>query len=180
MKSFYPSQIWKHCPYCGSEKIEWTDGTHRMVCSTCNKQFYINAAAAVVAIITNSKGEVLFTKRKHNPAKDMLDLPGGFVNLGEKAEDAVKREIKEELNINISNTQFSETFPNRYLFGGIVYFTLDMVFKCNVDDFSTITANDDISSYVFIAPQNIDIDAIGLESIKVIAKKIKDAFGVEY
>lgn len=45
--------------------------------------------------------EVLLVYRKRNPEKDHWSLPGGKVELYETLEDAVKRELKEELNLEI-------------------------------------------------------------------------------
>ncbi|MDR0755174.1 MAG: DNA mismatch repair protein MutT, partial [Prevotellaceae bacterium] len=86
---------------------------------------------------------------------------------------AVIREIKEELNIDVSDYKFIATFPNEYIFSGLQYFTEDIVFLCKVTNFANISANDDISSYEFIAIDKINIDEIGLNSIKNIVKCLK-------
>ena len=44
---------------------------------------------------------VLLAKRGQEPAKGTWSLPGGAVELGEKAIDALKREIREEIGIEI-------------------------------------------------------------------------------
>ena len=173
MTSNYPSAVWKHCPYCGSAEINWGNGTHCMLCATCGHNFFINAAAAVVALIVDNQGRYLFTRRRNEPFKNTLDLPGGFVNLNETAEDAVKREVAEELNIEITGLRYFGSFHNRYLYNGIVYFTLDIAFLCEVNNFTTLKAADDICAYEFIKPNDIDVEKIGLESIKIIAGKIK-------
>lgn len=45
--------------------------------------------------------EILLIKRKNMPYKDFWALPGGFVELNESAENAARREIKEEASIEI-------------------------------------------------------------------------------
>lgn len=169
-QKFHPSQVFKFCPFCGAESFGW-DGVKSFRCGTCGHRFYINESAAVVAIIENSKGELLLTVRKNDPFKGMLDLPGGFVDLGETAEDAVRREIKEELNLAVEELTFFGSFPNRYIFGGIVYFTLDITFCAKVSDFSKISASDDVESYRFIPARDIDLSSVGLDSIKEIIKQ---------
>lgn len=126
--------------------------------------------AAVAAIIRNHKNEVLFTIRKHEPAAGFLDLPGGFVDLGETAEEALKREVFEELNLTIDTIEFAGTFTNKYIFGEIEYQTLDLVFNCTVLSLSNIQVDDDVSGYIFKDPAFVLPEEIGLESIKRIVK----------
>lgn len=173
MNEFHPSKVFKFCPYCGAAGFAWNN-INVFECQNCKQKFYINMCAAVVAVIYNDKNELLLTRRKHEPSKGLLDLPGGFVNIGETAENAVIREVKEELNIDISELKFIATFPNEYIFGGIQYFTEDIVFSCKVADFSGISANDDISNYEFTAVEKINIDEIGLHSIKNLINRLKN------
>lgn len=123
-------------------------------------------SAAVAAVIRNDKDEVLFTIRKHEPAAGMLDLPGGFIDLGEKAENAIIRETKEELNLDISKMDFLGTFTNKYIYKDIEYQTLDLVFNCHVESFEKINAADDVSGYVFRNLKTVRSAEIGLDSIK--------------
>jgi mutator protein MutT len=144
-----------------------------MNCETCSNIFYINAASAVIALIRNSEGKVLFTRRKNEPAAGKLDFPGGFVNIGERAEDAVTREIREELDLELTKVSYYTSMPNRYLYGGIVYFTLDLVYICECEDFSGMSANDDISDFVFMDINDVVPEDLGLESVKKIVLLVK-------
>ena len=86
------------------------------MCEDCKFQYYINNSAAVACLIFNSQGEVLLTRRAIDPNKGMLDLPGGFVEPLETAEEAVIREIKEELGLQITKMTYLVSFPNLYPF----------------------------------------------------------------
>lgn len=55
----------------------------------------------VDAVIEDGRGNVVLIKRKYPPFKDFYALPGGFIEKGETPKQAVKREIKEETNLNI-------------------------------------------------------------------------------
>lgn len=170
VSEFHPSNALKFCPFCGAKTFVW-DGEKAHRCATCGKKMYTNEAAATIALITNERGELLFVRRRFEPAKGTLDLPGGFVDLGETAEHAVIREVKEELNLEVDELQFFGSFPNQYLYGGLLYFTLDMTFICKVHDFSPLRAADDVEDYQFIAPEKVNIEEIGLGSIKEVVKR---------
>jgi len=165
MNKFFPSYVWKYCPWCGERSFR-AGNINNMQCGSCLKTFYINASGAVACIIENPQGEILLTRRAFEPAKGMLDLPGGFVDLDETAEDAVRREIKEELNLETTSIHYFGSSHNRYLFGGMVYFTLDLGFRCIVSDFSDIQVADDVDGYVFLPRHRINLKEICFPSIR--------------
>ena len=43
--------------------------------------------------------KILLVRRGIEPSKDLWDLPGGVVELGERGEDAIVREVEEETGI---------------------------------------------------------------------------------
>jgi 8-oxo-dGTP pyrophosphatase MutT (NUDIX family) len=157
--------VLKFCPRCGSRDFSFQkDSSFR--CAACSLHYYINSAAAVVALITDDQGRLLFTRRAHDPGKGELDLPGGFVNVMESAEEALLREIREELNCEISEYSYLRSYPNRYLFGGLVYFTTDLVYQCTLHDTATLSASDDVSAIEFLDARHVNLQNIHLESIK--------------
>lgn len=168
---FSPLQVFRYCPRCGRPGLEPLTGKS-LECKSCGFTYFVNMNAAVAAIIRNEDGEVLFTIRRHDPAAGLLDLPGGFVDLGETAEAAVKREIFEELNLEITRLHYAGTFCNTYLYSGIAYQTLDMVFECSVESFKGIQAADDVSGYVFRSPGSLLPEEIGLDSIRKIVSEL--------
>jgi mutator protein MutT len=54
------------------------------------------------AIVTNNNGEILLIELKKGPYAGGICIPGGGIEPGEKAINAVKREIKEETGIEIN------------------------------------------------------------------------------
>lgn len=164
-KEFYPNNVLHYCPRCGSKNFNVLNVKAKK-CDDCSFIFYVNPAAATAAIIRDTEGKVLFTRRAQDPCKGLLDLPGGFVDHDESVEMALTREIKEELNLNIASLKYWRSFPNEYLYSGMVYFTVDMIYICEVDSFDNISAFDDISSFEFLKPSKSIISEIGLASIK--------------
>lgn len=75
-------------------------------CHHCGRDSYRSPSVVVDAVVTRGSGEdkeVLLIKRGHEPCKDMLAFPGGFVDYGEDPEDAVIRELKEETGVDGTN-----------------------------------------------------------------------------
>lgn len=171
-KAFHPHVVCKYCPKCGSNKFK-AHNFKAQKCDDCGFIFYTNAAAAVAAIITNEKGEILLTIRAFDPGKGMLDLPGGFVDPGESVETALQREIFEELGLQITSTKYFGSFPNEYVYCGILYYTIDLVYICNVHDLSKIQVDDDVVGYEFHAVNDEVIQNVGLGSIKKILEEYK-------
>ena len=177
MEHTQPKNVFTYCLRCGAPEFkQHSDNSFR--CDACDFEYFLNAAGAVAGLIEDADGRLLLTQRAHNPMKGTLDLPGGFVNLMESAEDALAREIKEELNLEITHLSFFGSFPNQYPFGGLTYFTLDLVFRCTALTFDTIHPSDDVADYVFYAPKEIDIQHIGLDSIKRVIRTYQKSTGV--
>jgi len=164
-----PQEVIKYCPRCGSSQFHYQeDKSFR--CDSCDFHFFINAASAVVAIIEDEENKILLTVRAKEPQSGTLDLPGGFVDPGETAEEALKREIKEELNLQITHFEYLTSYPNEYIFSGYSVYTLDMAFICKIKDLSKLEVKDDVAGHQFLSPDDIDFKKIGLKSIKNILK----------
>lgn len=94
-----------------------------------------------------------------------LDLPGGFCDSYETAEEGVAREILEETGLAVTGTRYLFSIPNTYLYSGMELHTMDMFFMCTVKDYSTITANDDVDRLQWIGIEELDSREFGLQSI---------------
>lgn len=74
----------------------------------------------VVAAIIQKENKILATKRGYGEFINMWEFPGGKIESGETKEEALIREIKEELNIEINVDKFAidieYQYPNFYLF----------------------------------------------------------------
>jgi ADP-ribose pyrophosphatase len=60
-------------------------------------------------------------------------MPGGFIDHGECAEQALAREIHEEVGIEVSMMRFLMTAPNHYIYQGIELPVLDLFFHVPLD-----------------------------------------------
>lgn len=68
----------------------------------------------VVAAVIVRGGRIFATQRGYGDFKDMWEFPGGKIEAGESREDALKREIKEELDAEISVDSFLQTVEYDY------------------------------------------------------------------
>ena len=166
----HPIQIFRFCPRCGSSRFP-ADSDRSFRCEDCDFQYYINSATAVAALIFNADGKLLLTRRACDPDKGKYDLPGGFVDPGENAEEALIRELKEELGIEITNLTYLGSKSNEYLFSGITVFTTDFAYKTEVVSSEHLKAGDDILSFEWVDPVQVDPFEIPAPSIRYFVKE---------
>lgn len=160
----HPLEQFKYCPKCGGKFVENDFKSCR--CESCGFVYYANPSSATVALIVNGNGELLVSVRAKEPAKGTLDLPGGFVDMDETAEEGVVREVMEETSLKVDSLHYLFSLPNEYEFSNFVVHTLDMFYVCRVADFSCLNAADDAESLKFIPISDIDVDKFGLGSIR--------------
>lgn len=161
------------CPSCGKASFE-QDDNQRCLCKECNFTFYRNVAAAV-AVVIRCKDEVLFTIRGRNPGKGMLDLPGGFVDSKESLKEAAKRELLEELRIDVGTLRYLFSEPNIYRYKDVNYNTIDAFFEVQLDEKPIIDVGDDVSGFVWQTLNDLKINEIALSSIRKGVEKLKTA-----
>ena len=169
--STHPVNVLKFCPRCGSPNFPAT-GSRSFQCADCSFNYYVNASAAVAVLLFNPEGELLLTRRAIEPHKGKLDLPGGFIDPMETAEQAAQREIQEELGIEIHSLKYFCSFPNEYIFSGYSVFTLDLAFLAQTESLANMKAMDDISSFEFYKPHDVDLDELPSISMKNIIKEL--------
>ena len=107
----------KYCPACGGvlHAVPWEDDLTLPVCEVCGYRFYQNSKPCVVAIILDPEQDrILLCRRGIEPYKDCWDLPGGFLRNGEDPVDGVKREVKEELGVEIEIIRLFDILVDTY------------------------------------------------------------------
>lgn len=162
--STHPLNVLKYCPKCGSEKFA-PSGERSLKCGNCGFHYFVNSAAAVAALITDDEGKLMLVTRGVEPDYGKLDLPGGFVDPMETAEEAVTRELSEELGLKVTSLGYLFSAPNEYIFSEFKVFTLDLAFKVRVESVENLKAMDDILAYRFYAENEFDYNDIPAPSI---------------
>ncbi|MGI9526504.1 MAG: NUDIX domain-containing protein [Weeksellaceae bacterium] len=165
-------KFFQFCPRCGSHNHKFEEH-HRFECFDCGFVYYHNCAAAVMVIVRRGD-EILFTVRNNNPGKGMLDFPGGFVDPKESAQEAVIRELKEELNLDLNESQLRllDTEPNDYEYRDILYRTLDIIFELELDPGITLQLDEsEIQEVKWLQKEEVKLDKIAFNSMKEVVKK---------
>jgi len=108
----------KFCGSCGL-KTSLHGVEKAMYCKECNNLIYPRISPCVITLVTN-KEKLLLAHNKNFPSQIYSTL-AGFIEVGETVEEAIQREILEEVNIEVTNcTYFGSQawpFPNQLMLG---------------------------------------------------------------
>ena len=108
----------KFCSHCGGKLFPSSNDFGR-ICEVCGKTFYAPISPAIITAIEKN-GKLLLA---HNTAwiENRFSIIAGFVEPGERLEETVRREIREEVGIEVKNIKYfgSQTwpFPNSLMLG---------------------------------------------------------------
>lgn len=126
----------RYCIKCGKLTVRKNDNLY--VCEAGHDNWINPAVGAIVYVIKD--GKILFGVRSIEPNRGKLSLPGGFIEVGETAEQAAVREAKEEMGIDVTLQTCLGTYATTY--GGRP--TLNIVYIATFGD-QPITPADDMS-----------------------------------
>lgn len=154
-----------YCAQCGQDSFGLLRGNEYR-CNHCDFSYFHNVASAVSAIIRYNEA-VLFTVRAKDPGIGLLDLPGGFVDPNESMEQALAREIDEELGIVVSSMSYLYSHPNTYRFNNVSYFTLDACFEIILNSSPKINHDQaEIAGWKWLALDKVDTQQVAFHSTK--------------
>lgn len=106
---------WKYCPQCTKPlqpKVDQT-GEAFPTCPEGHFTFYDNPSMIAGAIVERN-GKYLVLRRNIKPNKGKWEIPGGFVDAGEGAEETVIRELEEETGLKVQIEGYVGSFPSVY------------------------------------------------------------------
>lgn len=160
-----PISHFHFCPRCGERRPDKVP-RETFACSACGFLYYFNPASAAAAFVLNPRGEALFIRRAKEPAQGKLAIPGGFVDFGETAEDALRREVQEEVNLELSSLEYLCSAPNEYHYREVTYLVLDLFFVARAKSVSGTAALDGVASYSWLMPAAVDPAELGFSSVR--------------
>lgn len=155
---------WNFCPEC-AVKLEVKNGWP--TCPDGHFTKYFTPVAGTAGFIRNNN-EFLIIKRANEPQKGWWDLPGGFVEYDESAEECLLREIKEETSLSdLEIVSFIGAFPGSYSGKQKV---LDLAYLIDSGD-RDLTLSDENTDYKWVNLENIP--ELAFEDLNAALKVLK-------
>ncbi len=106
--SSHPHSFSRYCMHCGQRlttAIPEGDTRRRLVCLDCGFVHYINPRPVAGTIPVRDDGRILLVRRAIEPRRGTWVFPGGYMDVGETAEEAAVRETLEEAHLEVVNLQ---------------------------------------------------------------------------
>lgn len=172
----HPFAQFHFCPQCGSSDFV-EHNLKAKHCNTCGFTYYFNPSAATASFITDRMRNVLVAIRAANPAKGTYDLPGGFVDMYENAEQGAAREVQEETAICANSgirggitspLRYLFSIPNIYPYSGFDVHTVDLFFHLGVESLEPFIgrSDDEITDLIAVPFSQLKSEDFGLSSIR--------------
>lgn len=101
------------CPLCATKLVEQhIYDAQRQTCPMCG---FINflEPKLVAVVIVEFRGDFLLGRRIMDPGNGLWSFVGGYVNRGEKVEEAAIREVKEETNLDVQLNHLIGVYSER-------------------------------------------------------------------
>lgn len=101
-----------YCPHCGKKLIQKEIGDEGLIpyCDSCQVPLWDMFTTSVICAVVNEQREVALIRQDYVSTSNYVCV-AGIMKLGESAEDAAIREIKEEIGQDVQRLTFIKTYP---------------------------------------------------------------------
>lgn len=159
--------MFSYCPKCGAKYSSQALPQQTVYrCDACLFCLYNNPKPVPVAFLFNSEqNTLLLTRRKFAPEQGKWGLPGGFMEYNETPEKALKREMQEELSVDVSVGSILVTYNCSYANSGRkeeVYSVLVLIYETTIFENQQIHVADDVSDARYFCFE--DMPELGFEN----------------
>lgn len=114
----------RFCGACGTP-TQHVDGERCVKCPSCSMVAYPRISPAMMVLVKRGP-DILLARHAASPAPFFTAL-AGFLEAGESAEDAVHREVFEEVGLKVGNVQYFGSQPWPFPHSLMIAFTADYV-----------------------------------------------------
>ena len=165
---------YRYCPYCGTKlDRRFVFGATRPVCPNCGFVYFQDPKVAVIGLVTAGRN-VMLVRRGVEPAKGQWALPGGYMDAGEMPDEALAREIKEEVGLELEAGRLLGIFSlakTSRIAGGIV-----IAYELKVDEspLPALQHNDDVDAAEWFSVDEIPEQVAFESSQALLAAWIED------
>ncbi len=162
-----PVELFRYCPGCGAARDIENQNLSPLRCGGCGLVYYFNPTVAAAAFVSDAAGRVLLIRRAKEPSAGKLGVPGGFIDFGESAEEGLRREVREEVGVEIDRIRFLVSFPNAYPYRDVIYPVVDLYFTAVVVNPDDARPLDAVASVEWRSPHDIPDDELAFPSMRV-------------
>ncbi|WP_293782001.1 NAD(+) diphosphatase [uncultured Aeromicrobium sp.] len=99
----------RFCARCGSA-LDVAESGHLLTCPECGAHHFPRTDPAVIMLITDDHDRALLARNAAWPERRYSTL-AGFVEPGEALEDAVRREVREEVGLVVGDVSYAGSQP---------------------------------------------------------------------
>jgi ADP-ribose pyrophosphatase YjhB (NUDIX family) len=162
-----PIDIFQYCPRCGEKRSNEQLGKNPLHCSSCNFTWFFNPTCAAGIFLFRDDGKSLLIRRAKDPRKGTLAIPGGFIDAGESAEVGLRREVIEEVGLEVHDLKFVCSCPNRYEYKGITYDVCDFIFTGTTTNIESAKPLDGVLQIEWHHLEDVNENDIAFPSIRM-------------
>ncbi len=157
----------KFCSNCGNDQLQYLippgDHRERYVCPKCHTIHYQNPLVVVGCLVVY-QGKILLCRRSIEPQSGLWNLPAGFMENGERAEDGAQRETYEESMAKVEIVKLHALFSLPQVNQVYLHFLATM----KEPHFETTPESSEVKLF---SPEDIPWDDIAFESSRFALKK---------
>ena len=111
----------QYCGCCGGPML-WHTPISKL-CTSCGQEIWPQLNTAIIVLV--HRGDEALLVKSHNFKRDFYGLVAGFVETGESLEECVRREVREETGLDITNIRYFGSQPWPYPLGLMIGFHAD-------------------------------------------------------
>ena len=102
----------QYCPYCGNKLVKKEIGDEGFIpfCEKCKVPLWDMFTTSIIAAVVNEQNEIALLRQNYVSATKYVCV-AGIMKIGESAEEAVVREIKEEIGLAVDEVEFVKSYP---------------------------------------------------------------------